>query len=471
MTSRDPCAHKLRSATARTLIARTPGVWLLLTAGAVFYFFVDRAPAESLSHIPFWSEDDVRDIVGTLEFGAEVPIPYSSPSGWPGTHFAAAVPIDSRNLWVYSWAIDNWATPAQRAFRVTRTQTSDFQTFGNTETVFSASQPKAQGFANIVHRPTDDRLFAFSWASAPTGSLGKLDVWRSEPGGTNWQSLGTAYRGHDAMSIIWHSGLGEFLNYQTHLKPWPEKDPDDNLADLRRVLEFRTSEDGLNWQQITPAFLNHETYWEPDAQDHEDTEFYRVAAFPYMGRFAMLLLDYKADPNTPGQHSKLRYKSEWAISNDGLNWERPYRDIDTEKNTGWTPVQGPMFSPHGLMINHWGKFAVIPSDRIFYASSVGNGEFTTVPFTIPAAGLFLNADASGAASIRAELVDSGGQVFPGFDSNGLLLQNVDGENLPLTWYGKNSNLLAGKMAQLRFYLNDAKIYDVRYDGGAGSIDP
>ena len=89
------------------------------------------------------------------------------------------------------------------------------------------------------------------------------------------------------------------------------------------MIEFRTSADGVNWETLSPSFLNGADYWEPDALDHPDTEFYRVSTFPYQGRYATLLLDYKADPNTPGEHSQVRYKTEWAISHDGLNWERP----------------------------------------------------------------------------------------------------------------------------------------------------
>jgi len=444
---------------------------LLLAIGVLLHAGDACVEAQSLTHLPFWTPNDMLGIVGTLDFGAEVPQSYTSTSGWPGTHYATSVPIDPTNSWAYSWTIDNWATPAQRTFRVTRTQTSDFQSFNNTETVFSALQPSAQGFANIVQRPTDGNLFAFSWASAPTGSLGNLDVWQSDANGANWQSLGTAYNGHDAMNIIWHPGLGKFLNYQTHLKPWPEKDPDDNLPNLRRVIEFRTSTDGVNWQQISPEFLGGETYWEPDALDHEDMEFYRVATFPTMGRYAMQLLNYKADPNNPGQHSQIRYKTEWAISNDGLNWERPFRDIDTEENTGWTPVQGPMLAPQGLLFNHSGDFANMPDDRIFHVSSTSDAQFTTLPLTIPATGLYLNANVSGSAYVRAELLDGSGQVIPGYENSNLLIQNQDTKNLLLTWNGDDAHQLAGQTAKLRIFMRDAKIYDVHYGGGPGSFDP
>jgi len=273
------------------------------------------------------------------------------------------------------------------------------------------------------------------------------------------------------MNIIWHPGLGKFLNYQTHLKPWPDKNPDDNLANLRRVIEFRTSTDGLNWERISPSFLNGADFWEPDELDHPDMEFYRIATFPVQGRYAMLLLDYKADPNTPGEHSRVRLNTEWAISNDGLNWQRPFRDSNFEQLTGWTPVQGPLATENGFLFNHHGSFASLPPDRIFFVASAGDAQFTTLPITIPDSGLFLNANVTGSSFVRAELLNANGQVIPGFDSGGLLIENQDGGNLPLLWYGNNASQLAGQTAQLRFYLHDAKIYDIHFEGGPGSLNP
>jgi len=412
--------------------------------------------------MPFWSEEDTLGIVGQLGFGTEAPQPANSITGWPGTQYAAEIPIDEQSSWAYSWTIDNFGTPNQRRFRISRSMTSDGQSFTDSQVVFSALQPGAQGFANVVRRPTDGRLFGFSWRA------GTLDVWRSDSNAANWEYQGEAYSGHDAMNIIWHPGLGKFLNYQTYLKPWPEKDPDDNLANLRRVIEFRTSADGIHWEDISPSFLGGKAFWEPDQLDDPDMEFYRVATFPVQGRYAMMLLDYKADPNTPGEHSRVRLRTEWAISNDGLNWQRPFRNSNAEQYTGWTPVQGPLITENGLFFNDSGNYATMATDRIFYVKSTGDAQYTTLPITIPTSGLFLNAEVSGSSFVRAELLNSNGQVIPGFDSSGLLIENQNGGNLPLLWNGNNASQLAGQTAQLRFYLRDAKIYDVHYASGSDS---
>ena len=92
-----------------------------------------------------------------------------------------------------------------------------------------------------------------------------------------------------------------------------------------------------------------------------------------------------------------------------------------------------MSTDQGLLLNHRWDFANLPNDRIFYVSSTNDAQFTTQPITIPATGLYLNAAVSGSAFVRAELLDGSGQVIPGFDSGGLLIENQDGSNLPLAW--------------------------------------
>ena len=448
-TSSPSCAPSARGRWGRRLLKF--GLLILLLSSP------QSAWAQSTAHLTFWEAADVSDVVGPISFGAEKLQPLAL-SGWPGGHFGTAIERDANSVWAYSWSIGNWENSSQRQFVIRRASTSNGKNFSNTQTVFTQVQPGAQGFANIVHRPTDNRLFAFSWES------GNMRVWRSDANGANWQDLGIAYSGHDAMNIIWHPGIGKFLNYQTHLKPWPEKDPDDNLANLRRVLQFRTSDDGVHWQNVSPEFLGGAPFWEPDGMDHPDLEFYRVATFPHLGRYAMLLLDYTADPNTPGQHSQVRVGTEWAISRDGLNWSRPFREINAEELLDWTPVQGPLAIGDKLRFNHHADGAELPHDRIFHVASADQAQFVSKPFAMPKGGLFLNADVDQGVNsrIEAELLDVNGNVIPGYERANSVVADQDGHAIALSWNGNASGPFAGLATRVRFHLRDAKIFGVSY---------
>lgn len=420
---------------------------------------VPRHPAyaQSTAHLLFWDVSDVTDVAGPIRFGAEKLQPLIL-GGWPGGHFGTAVKRDADRVWVYGWSIRNREDRDRRMLEIRRTSTGDGTNFTEGEVVLAIDQPGAQGFVNIVHRPTDNRLFAFSWEA------GAMRVWRGEADGTNWADLGVAYRGHDAMNIIWHPGLNKFLNFQTYLEPWPEKNPDDNLANLRRVLQFKTSDDGIHWEDISPDFLGGEPFWEPDAGDDPATEFYRVAAFPHLGRYAMLLLVYKADPDRVGQHSQERLRTEWAISRDGLNWTRPFRGTNAEEHLGWTPVQGPLPIDDTLKMYHHADAAEISHDRIFFVTSDNQAQFATQPFAMPAGGLFLNANVaiSAHSRVEAELLDSNGNVIAGYERDQCVIAGQNVHAIPLSWNGNESGAFAGSPTRVRFHLRDAKIFGVSY---------
>src|SRR5690606_16973602 len=120
----------------------------------------------------------------------------------------------------------------------------------------------------------------------------------------------------------------------------------DNINEYRRVLAFRRSKDGVVWEDFSPPFLQGKKYWTPDERDPIDLEFYRSVVFPTEGRYAMLLQDYYAPPPEANSRRKTtkhgpRSEVEWAISRDGLNWSRPFREIDATEQVGALAVQGP----------------------------------------------------------------------------------------------------------------------------------
>jgi hypothetical protein len=435
-----------------------------------FTLSLHAAEAESTGMgLLFWDAGDIADSLGKVRFGAEPLETEGRAEGYPSMQYGCDVPRPDGSAWIYGWRMQNWSDPENRVLQVVRCTTRDGRHFEGEEVVFEYTRSQWQGFANIVHRPTDGALFLFSWAEWP----GKLHVFRSDDG-TDWRLLtDNAYEGHDAMCVTWHQPTGHLVNYQTIVQPYPKRNPD-NIGELRRVLSFMRSADGIAWESFSPPFLGEESLWMPDEDDPVDLEFYRVVAFPLQGRFALLLADYLPPPSEANSRRAITkhgppYLCEWAISRDGLNWTRPLRETNAYEHQFWLALQGPLVREGRLRFYHPdGRIASLPEDRVFYVTCRANGEFSTQPFTMPSRGLVLNTYARyreaegehGQAYVMAELLDSDGAVVPGYERERCLFENVDGSALPMRWGDKHGGEFAGQQIRLRVYLRDAKIYGV-----------
>lgn len=422
-------------------------------------------PAASLPLV-FWTEKDIVDPIGPITFDAHPLEPQPPTTGYPNMLYGSAAPRAEGGTWVYGWELVDWADRSSRNLAITRCWTSDGRAFHDSQRVFLFPKRDWQGFVNLVRRPTDGALFAFSWAP------GALHVFESSDG-VDWKVLTEkAYGDHDAMCVTWDAMRGEFLNYQTTLEPFAKRYPD-NIGNLRRVLSFRRSVDAVHWESDSPPFLMGDKLWKPDPSDPVDLEFYRVCALPLQGRLALLLVDYVPPPqeaNSRRSTSKHgpRYLTEWAISRDGVNWERPYRHRDAAEKTIWSPLQGPLVLDGRMFFyEREAKSASLPVDRVFFATCRANGEFSTPLFPMSAAGLVLNADVRwragedpGQAYLMAELRDQEDKVIGGYERANCLVENTDPRGMPLMWRDQSGAELAGRLVRLRFYLRDAKIYGV-----------
>ncbi|MEZ6046580.1 MAG: hypothetical protein R3C11_13605 [Planctomycetaceae bacterium] len=438
----------------------------LLTLSLILLTSITTA-AEPL-HLPFWDQNDILTPAGSeIEIKANY-LEYDTPAtNFPRSQYGCEVPRDENTFWVYGWRMQNIADKPNRTIEVVRAWTPDGLNFNEEEIVFSLKDGDWQGFANLVYRPTDGSLFLFSY------SAGHLRVFRTD-NGTTWEKLtDEAYTNHDAMHITWYPPWNEFLNYQNTLEPYPTRYPD-NIGELRRVFSFLRSKDGVEWTSYAPEFLQGEKLWKPDDLDPVDLEFYRSIVIPTEGRYALLIQRYIAPP--PEANSRRattkhgpRSSVEIAISYDGLNWERPHRKHDVTLKVGSLPVQGP--SIHQGKIRFYqpeGDVYAFDEGRLFYATCLGNGEFSTRLFTMPMQGLTLNVDASwpanqgetGRAYVMVEALDAEGNLIPGYERTNFLLENIDNPALPLNWTDHPCQNLAGQQIQLRFYFCEAKIYSI-----------
>lgn len=423
--------------------------------------------SERTLHLPFWDIEDVRDTVGRLDFHAEPLQKEGLAEGYPAMLYGCEVPREDGTAWAYGWKLSHWQDRASRTVEVVRALTRDGKTFTNEETVLSLVNKDWQGFVNLVRRPTDGRLFLFSW------SAGILQVYGSEDGKQWTQLTDKAYVDHDAMNIIWYPPLGEFVNFQNTLEKYPKRYPD-NIGEYRRVLSFRKSKDGVTWDWFSPPFLNGKKYWTPDKNDPIDLEFYRSVVFPTQGRYAMLLQDYFAPPPQANSRRKTtkhgpRSEVEWAISRDGLNWSRSFRDIDATERVSVLAVQGPLVREGMLRFYERGRvISSIPEGRIFYVTGRGNCEFSTPVFQMPANGLSLNANCRyhpgegefGRGYLMAELRDGQNHILPGYEREKCLFENQDGQTLRLAWEGKTGSELQGTGIQVRFFFREAKLFSI-----------
>ena len=173
----------------------------------------------------------------------------------------------------------------------------------------------------------------------------------------------------------------------------------------------------------------------PDTRDAPETEFYAFKSFAYGNGYAGILWKYFADPNRPGQHSKIN-RSELVVSADGVNWKRPYRNIDLGFFSYADPfiMNGSLFfatqgapdssSEGDTFLKGW------LTDRLVAAVGDG-GTFRTKPFYFPPNGININANTQNGGWIDVTVCDGAGTPIVGWAPHHI--QNDNGINLPLPW--------------------------------------
>ncbi|MCX7044751.1 MAG: hypothetical protein NTX50_04585 [Candidatus Sumerlaeota bacterium] len=436
----------------------------------------------------FSTSQDVANTWGQLRFGA-TPMQKIRDCDNPGFSLACCLPQPDGSWRVYGQVFKNGPTETSNSWKLIRATTRDGGRFENVETVFEpepgpwtahlglAYNPDAKEFLALKLR-VDDNGFAYRAFFSADGRS-----WKEHAGNPLF------YDG-DSMGLFWSPAARRFICSSKTLQPFAKRlqdhggthpqNKDDNLRD-RRVLAIRSSSDGRTWAPSDSMMnvwnrldrykpLPAEQMITPDDGDPPDMEFYRGIGFWYHDRSYLVVLNYAASPLAPRKHGP-QLDTEWWVSRDGLVWERPYRGINA-LGDAFPGVPNITHNPmiiDGMILFHFGaQLFGMKQDRISFAGARANAEFSTRPFQMPQADLYLNAAipapdrpfAAQQAYVMADVLDDQGQVVPGFEAEKCVIQRSDRIDLPLRWNGKSARELAGHQISLRFHLRSANIYAV-----------
>ena len=124
----------------------------------------------------------------------------------------------------------------------------------------------------------------------------------------------------------------------------------------------------------------------PDDEDPPDLEFYSGSTFAHEGRYYMHMNNYAGsfiqpgiDPMRANGHGVFLPCERW-ISRDGLNWSRPFREIDA----GAFSLHNPILVNGMMLFQRGDRLHGLPADRLTYATSTTNSHFETAEFPMPA---------------------------------------------------------------------------------------
>jgi hypothetical protein len=424
----------------------------------------------------FSSPEDIVDPWGKLTFGATA-LRKLRDCPDPGFDIIYTEPAPDGAWTVFGFRA--FGTEHHRTWKLFRATTRDATKYENrevvmegpvgdwTENVTLAYNPDAKEYFLLNLKIVD---FGFQYTASFSGD------------GRHWQTYdkNPLFYGGDAISVFWSPVLHRFICVSKSFQAHPKRNPDHGGPD-RRVLMMRSSVDGRHWEpDISLKDVwnrahqkeNEPTAFQnlPDAEDPPDMEFYSGNGFWYYDRSFLMVLNYAPSPLLPHKHGP-QLDTEWWLSRDGLRWERPYRGVNA---LGDVFPDSRRISSNPMVVD--GKILFVldrhiigmDKDRLTFVSARANGEFSTRPFVMPAAGLLLNAAAPSpdrrfAASqsyIMVAALDDKGTVIPGFEAAKCLIQNADRIGLPIVWSGADASQLVGRKVTLRFSLRGANIYAV-----------
>ncbi len=435
----------------------------------------------------FLQPSDLTAQEGPVRFQANTMMPYAETRGLPVTERAMTVFGRRMGDRYHVWG------SSRKEGGLYRAETRDGLNYEHLRPLVSDLAP--EHLMSMIYNPRDDRYFAFERGIRPVRWYGHF----SSDGTTFTRAQpDPLFKDHDAGHLLWddksHRYVYVGLSYD--LLPQPRRITD-NIGweprlggrGVRRVVAIRTSPDGLTWtpgQDVIgsdPAtWLRQDQLILPDAQDPVDMEHYWFIAFRHHDRWVGIVLTYAPSPAkileqvpydpAPSKHGP-HLGTEWWVSTDGVKWDRPWRDtpatLDWRIYFGHEPMRlhdRLLFLTSNQLYNlppaqgarpgqHQEVYS-LPADRIASTGSDAPATFTSRPFVMPAGGLYLNYEYSGALAV--ELLDAAGRVLPGYarSAGGLTAGSALAE--PLRWAGRTGAELAGRTVRVRFHTERARVY-------------
>lgn len=431
----------------------------------------------------FMQPADALEAVGTLAFeanpltfrGAITPVgavPATNHSdgdvrpGKAGVHFRPLLAVPQPDGGCLVFGSDTEESPGQPKnflWRLYRARTSDGYHFAELKEVCHNPPGPWLIEASMVRQATTGRLFFYPWSRSDQPEQGHALWGFTSDNGENWRPLSDkpVYFEHDAFGMMWDERADRFLAGQVTCQPWKKPYSDNLGSSKRRVLQMRTSQDGLRWETVGSA--SSAGLITPDGKDSADLEFYRMQPFAYGDRYMAMTDLYAASPLTPNKHGP-HLACEWWVSLDGIHWQRPWRGMAAQGDAPYPIKMAPMWFGREMLFWLPGQVFGLPEFRLAAIGAPANAEFSSAVFSMPDQPLLLNASVPGGrglfhqAYVRVALRDGHNQVIPGYEPDKCLLQNIDHTRIPLHWGDKTGRELTGRKVSLRFHLRNSRIY-------------
>lgn len=254
------------------------------------------------------------------------------------------------------------------------------------------------------------------------------------------------------------------------------------FTDGVRAIQSAYSSDFLDWSE---GVANR--YAAAAPREH----FYTNATRPCPGAEHLLLSfpkRFQPDRKKIASHPETGVSDAvFMSSRDGVNWDRtfleawvrPGRDEKnwTERNNmpAWgiaeaSPGEWSLYiSEHYRWPDNRLRRLTLPRHRLASVHAGATpGEFTTRPLTFQGSRLVLNYATSAAGSLQVELQDESGRPLPGFALADMPPLFGDALDAVVAWKtGADVASLAGKPVRLRVVLQDADLFALKFQDGAG----
>jgi len=324
--------------------------------------------------------------------------------------------------------------------------------------------PEAQ-YKALASGPDKAKLLAFQSADAVHWSLIREEPVITE-GAFDSQNL-----------AFWDNVRGHYVEFHR------------GFTDGVRAIMTSTSPDFINWTK--PVWL--------DYGDTPPEHLYTNATIAYpRAPHIFMAFPKRFVPSRTGQAHPIPGVSDavFMTSRDGLHWNRwreafvrpglqESRWVNRNNMTAWgilrtkgtlpgTPDEYSLYLTEGYYVGpcHYRRFTIRQDGFVSVNAPGEGGEFTTKVLTfgddpaVTGSGeteLVINYSTSAAGTVRCEILDESGTPIPGYTLDDCDEIFGDAIERAVTWKGQSElKTLAGKPVRLRFVMNDADLYAIRF---------